>query len=278
MIWKWRKLGFSLGMLLNLVIQQAAYSDPPATDITITEEFCQKFLTDAIRRLEAGDLTTSETNTRIAQVCQQKLFSLNPNAPLPTVSQCMKVVQALFPLNQAKLSEMNVSDEQGQSLARCRELIQAHYIPGRSMLPALQVGDRIIVDKTAYQTQLPQRNDIIVFRQPEDAHRVCGGSNQKYNPETVYIFRVIALPGEKVEVKRGQVYINNRLLEEKHIKYRPDYTYGPRVVPQNSYFVLGDNRSNSCDSHFWGFVPRELIIGKATWRFFPRDRIGTISP
>ena len=80
-----------------------------------------------------------------------------------------------------------------------------------------------------------------------------------------------------MEVRQGQVFINGQPLQEDYLEEVPDYQYGPRVVPENSYLVLGDNRNNSCDSHYWGFVPRENIIGRAVVRFWPLGRVGEIS-
>lgn len=99
---------------------------------------------------------------------------------------------------------------------------------------------------------------------------------KQQNIKDAVIHRVIGVPGDKVEVKGGKVYINNQPLEENYIEEAPDYQLGPVTVPANSYFVLGDNRNNSFDSHYWGFVPRENIIGKATKRFWPPERMGAI--
>jgi signal peptidase I len=89
-----------------------------------------------------------------------------------------------------------------------------------------------------------------------------------------FIKRIIGLPGETVEVKNGSVLINGQPLPEKYIAERPEYNWGPGTVPEGQYLVLGDNRNNSYDSHYWGFVPRENIIGRATVRFWPPDRVG----
>ncbi len=155
---------------------------------------------------------------------------------------------------------------------------EARYIPSKSMVPTLQVDDRLIVDKVSYHFKDPQRGDIIVFMPPDEAAVVCTGSQKVQHSKDAYIKRVIGLPGDKVEVKQGQVFINDRALQEDYVNEVPDYQYGPRVVPQNSYLMLGDNRNNSCDSHYWGFVPRENIIGRALVRFWPLDRVGEITP
>lgn len=147
---------------------------------------------------------------------------------------------------------------------------EARYIPSGSMLPTLQINDRLIVDKLSYRFQDPQRGDIVVFS-PTD-------TLERQNFHDAFIKRVIGLPGETVEVKGGRVYINNRLLRENYIEEEPLYQYGPVKVPPGHYLVLGDNRNNSYDSHYWGFVPRDHIIGRAVIRFWPLTRIGEINP
>ncbi len=87
---------------------------------------------------------------------------------------------------------------------------------------------------------------------------------------------MIGLPGETVEVRDGRVYVNNQPLQERYIEERPNYQFGPVTVPTNQYLVLGDNRNNSYDSHYWAFVPRNNIIGRAVVRFWPLNRLGEI--
>lgn len=171
---------------------------------------------------------------------------------------------------------------------------EARYIPSGSMLPTLQINDRLIIDKWSYRFQEPQRGDLIVYMVPERAV-ICSGSSSIPDPsdswsnlptdktkpsnpklQYAYIHRIIGLPGDKVEVKREQVYINNKTFQEKYIAEAPLYEFGPVTVPAKSYLVLGDNRNKSCDSHFWGPVPRENIIGKATKRFWPLKGIGRV--
>lgn len=147
---------------------------------------------------------------------------------------------------------------------------EARYIPSGSMLPTLQVNDRLIVDKLGYHFKDPQRGDIVVFAPTQKL--------QELNFHDAFIKRVIGLPGDKVEVKGGRVYINNQPLRENYVNDAPQYEYGPVTVPQGSYLVLGDNRNNSYDSHYWGFVPREKIIGRAVVRFWPVERVGEITP
>jgi signal peptidase I len=159
---------------------------------------------------------------------------------------------------------------------------EARYIPSGSMLPTLQINDRLIIDKWSYRFQEPQRGDIILFFAPERAV-ICSTSSSIPDPAeslphlpSAFIHRIIGLPGDKVEVKREQVYINNKTFQEKYIAEAPIYQFGPVTVPAKSYLVLGDNRNNSCDSHLWGPVRRENIIGKVTKRYWPPKRIGRV--
>ncbi len=147
-------------------------------------------------------------------------------------------------------------------------IAEARYIPSGSMLPTLQINDRLIIDKISYDFSNPKRGDIVVFNPTKTL--------EQENFHEAFIKRVIGLPGDKVEVKNGKVYVNNLPIKENYLEARPDYQWGPVVVPANSYLVLGDNRNDSYDSHYWGFVPRQNIIGKAMFRFWPFNRIGDI--
>lgn len=149
---------------------------------------------------------------------------------------------------------------------------EARYIPSESMVPTLEVNDRLIVEKISYYFNDPDRGDIIVFW-PTDTLR-----RQNPSLRDAFIKRVVGLPGETVEVHDGLVYVDGDPLEENYIAAPPDYEWGPETVPPDSYLVLGDNRNNSYDSHFWGYVPRENIIGRAVVRFWPPDRLGALGP
>jgi signal peptidase I len=146
---------------------------------------------------------------------------------------------------------------------------EARYIPAASMAPTLKINDRVMISKTSYRFGKPQRGDIVVFKATPKL--------QADGFKDAFIKRIMALPGETVEVRDGQVLINNQPLAENYIQEKPNYTWGPEVVPAQAYFVLGDNRNNSYDSHYWGYVPRANIIGPATYRFWPSDRAGGIS-
>lgn len=176
--------------------------------------------------------------------------------------------------------------------------VEAFKIPTGSMEGTLLVGDFLFVNKLVYGAELPgtevripalrepQRGDIVVFNPPHD-------------PERNYVKRVIGLPGDTLEMDRKQLHVNGRVVDEPYIRvidadgdaihprmrwqarhliagpsrrYRPSRdTWGPLVVPDSSYFVLGDNRDNSEDSRYWGFVPRERIRGRPWLVYFSVD-------
>lgn len=124
-----------------------------------------------------------------------------------------------------------------------------------SMLPTLQPGEFVVVNKLAYRLGQPQRGDIVVFHMP-------------INPEEDYIKRLIGLPGDVVKAEGGKVYVNGTLIQEPYLIENVDYT-GEWTVPEKAYFVLGDNRVQSYDSHSWGFVPAENMVGKALFIYWP---------
>lgn len=152
-------------------------------------------------------------------------------------------------------------------------IVQAFKIPSESMLETLQVGDHLLVNKFLYGVKWPftnsyivlgadpQRGDIIVFEYPG-------------NPALDYIKRIIGVPGDVIEVRDKQLYRNGQPIREGYIRHtQPNRVepvrdnFGPVTVPEGQYFVMGDNRDNSLDSRFWGFVDRSAIRGKA-WRIY----------
>ncbi|MCL1465636.1 signal peptidase I [Argonema galeatum] len=147
-------------------------------------------------------------------------------------------------------------------------ICQALYIISGGMLPGVQILDRVMVDKLIYRFYSPSSQDIIIFLATE--------AQMKANQPGYHLSRVIGLPGEKIQVKGGQVFINDQPLQENYVDEPARYEYGPVTVPPDSYFVLGDNRNKSYDSHHWGFVPHDLIIGKVYARFWPLNRIGNV--
>lgn len=135
------------------------------------------------------------------------------------------------------------------------------YIPSGSMEPTLQINDEILVNKFGHHFWDFQRGDIIVFKYPE-------------NPDIDYVKRLIGLPGEKVELKDSKLYINDQEVAEDYLPKGLRFDdFGPVEVPEGHYLMLGDNRNNSEDSRYWGFLPEDNVIGKAMFIFWPFDRI-----
>ncbi|MFM7603407.1 MAG: signal peptidase I [Pseudanabaena sp.] len=172
-------------------------------------------------------------------------------------------------------------------------IAEPRYIPSSSMEPTLLIDDRLIIDKLSIRWRKPERGEIIVFNPP-------------INPEVpdaskVYIKRVIGLPGDRISIRDGKVFINDVPLNEPYIATPPNYTLPtqddalcPRcfrpdnvqsgkdhpffTVPNGNYWVMGDNRNNSLDSHSWGFMPEENLVGRAMFRYWPFDnRVGSLS-
>ncbi len=155
------------------------------------------------------------------------------------------------------------------------------YIPSASMQPTLQINDKLVIDKIGYRFANPVRGDIVVFRPTAQLAKELDAEGQQKFKE-YFIKRVIGVPGDRVEVKNGKVYINGQAIVEKYLDEAPNYNWNSTnltpdgIIPQDRYLVLGDNRNNSYDSHYWGFVPKDKIVGKAIVRFWPLDRAGAI--
>ena len=128
-------------------------------------------------------------------------------------------------------------------------------VDGSSMLPTLHDGEFVLVNKLAYRTGTPTRGDIIVFRSTTEA-------------DLDLIKRIIGLPGDRVVIAGGHVTVNGQVLDEPYINAAPNYN-GEWRVPEGSLFVLGDNRNDSSDSHMWGFLPEQNVIGKALLIYWP---------
>lgn len=141
--------------------------------------------------------------------------------------------------------------------------VQNFIVDGRSMQPNLQHGERIFASKVAYYFSEPERGDVAILRPP-------------YAPEPPLIKRLIALPGDTVAVKDGAVYINGIELDEPYIQEPPNYELPERTIPEGEYFFLGDNRNNSSDSHTGWTVPRENILAKAWFSYWPSSSWGVI--
>ena len=155
------------------------------------------------------------------------------------------------------------------------QVLEPRWIPSGSMLPTLQIQDKILVEKvtpkiTSKSNLSKFRNKIIVFNAPEELIKAG------YRTDTALIKRVIGVPGDKVEVKEGNLYLNDVAQDNYIYDKNINYSIGPLIVPEQSFWVMGDNRNNSMDSHIWGFLPYEKIIGRAILRYWPLNKIGPI--
>lgn len=148
-----------------------------------------------------------------------------------------------------------------------RTVLVNALVPSESMENTIMTGERLIGFRLAYLKQDPQRYDIVIFKYPDDESQL-------------FVKRVIGLPGETVEIRNGNVYIDgsDTPLDSSFCKEAMVGDFGPYTVPEDSYFVMGDNRNNSLDSRYWKntFVSRDKIVGKAVFRYWPFSKIGTI--
>ncbi len=142
-------------------------------------------------------------------------------------------------------------------------VIQSYSIYEQCMEPNFYQGDRILVNKQAYLFGDPQRGDVVILNPP-------------INEELVFIKRIVAIPGDKVEVKGGALYINGTKIDEPYLMEPMTYTMPERTVPQGEYFVLGDNRNIANDSHNGWTVKRDNLIGKALVAYWPAGHWGSI--
>ena len=135
---------------------------------------------------------------------------------------------------------------------------QAARIEGHAMEPTLADQDRVVINKWVYRTREPRAGDVVMHYYP-------------LNPDKSFVKRVIAEEGDQVRIVDGKVYRNEVLMDDSFVppEYRSHDNWGPQVVPEGYYFVMGDHRNNSSDSRHWGFVPKKYIVGKAQMRLWP---------
>jgi signal peptidase I len=158
-----------------------------------------------------------------------------------------------------------------------------YRIPSSAMEPTLHcpdegeipgclgdAADRIVVSKVLYELRDPERSDIVAYELPDRGSALCGAP-----PAATFVHRIVGLPGERVALRNGRVVVNGEPLREDYIEEgrRGTATLRARVVPDDEYYVLGDNRTQSCDSRVWGFVPRDRLIGPKIATYWPEDRI-----
>jgi signal peptidase I len=153
-------------------------------------------------------------------------------------------------------------------LIRCF-IFEPRFIPSLSMFPTFDIGDQLIVDKASKVVRPYQKRDVVVFNPPDTYIDLTG------NTESL-IKRIVAVGGDTVEVKNRHLYVNGQLQVEEYINEDPDYDLPPITVPKGQLLVLGDNRNKSFDSHIWGFVPEDHVIGRAVLKYWPPNRLGFV--
>jgi signal peptidase I len=142
-------------------------------------------------------------------------------------------------------------------------LFENYRVVGQSMVPTLHNNQFLVVSKLDYRIHEPRRGDIIVFRDP-------------FNPERKLIKRIIGLPGEQLEVQNGQVLVDQQRLDETYAADLGRYHQALTPIPEGQYYVLGDNRNNSSDSHTWGLLAKDKIVGKALLCYWPPEEWGLL--
>ena len=167
-------------------------------------------------------------------------------------------------------------------------IAEPRYIPSESMLPTLKIQDRLIVEKISNYGRAYHRGDILVFYPPvaatDNEHASASDTNLLqatlkwlgFSSAPAYIKRVVGLPGETLEVREGKVWINGQPFSETYIQEAPVYEMPPTKIPADHFFMMGDNRNNSMDSHVWGPLPIKNVIGHAAFRFWPPQRMGVL--
>lgn len=189
---------------------------------------------------------------------QSNQTDLNPGSPAGGQSFADRVVNV-----RAWLGDLTVSLV--VSLIIILFLYQPVRVEGTSMLPRLEDQDRLFINKFAYQFEKIQRGDVVVFYYPHDHTKS-------------YIKRVIALPGDRLAVDHGTVFVNGVQQREPYVpeRYQDDRSLPEQIIPPNEYFVMGDHRSISSDSRDFGPVPRELVYGRAAFVYWPMDQAGVV--
>ena len=138
-------------------------------------------------------------------------------------------------------------------------LIVNATVPTQSMENTIMAKDRLVGSRLSYRNSDPERGDIIIFKYPDDE-------------SILFIKRVIGLPGETVEIHDGNVYIDGAILDEPYLDVRTDGNYGPYEVPEDHFFMMGDNRNNSADSRYWThtYLARDQVVGRALFKYWPK--------
>lgn len=171
-------------------------------------------------------------------------------------------------------------------------IAEPRFIPSLSMYPEFEVGDRLVTEKISYRFREPTVGEIVIFHPPDGVADPVGWVHDNawarkyllhnkvfrhFFADDVFIKRVVALAGDIVEVKGGHLIVNGQARNEPFIAEPPSYTLKPLRIPPGTVFVNGDNRNNSYDSHLWGPLPINNIVARATFKYWPFNRVGGCS-
>jgi signal peptidase I len=170
-----------------------------------------------------------------------------------------------FSRQQVTLVGLGVAVTIGSGLGVRSFVAEPRTVISESMKPTLLIDDRVVVDKLTFRLRPPRVGEIVFFE-----------SGAVMAKTGLMVKRVIAVPGQRVEVRDGEVLVNDAPLVEPYVVDRPTYHWGPQVVPPEALFVLGDNRVGSADSHVWGFLPAGAVTGRAIYRVLPLVRVGSL--
>jgi signal peptidase I len=252
----WQKSTISL-VALGVAFAQPGLSDSSSSaDPVYSEPFCLKIFEEVAEKARSGSWQISDRDRHILTQCRAKFPpTVNAQIPLPTAAECVFVVKTLVEGGLSKVKEIELPEEKVRSIERCDEVLKYYSMPSVNMLPTLKPNQKVVVDKTSYQTQAPQRGDIVVFNPPN-----LEKSESNQQPLTR---RMIGLPGETVRIENGKVYINGKFYREDSLTQPATGRSQSFPIPKDSYLVVGDNR-NSFDA---SIVVKSSIVGKVVWHF-----------
>jgi len=152
-------------------------------------------------------------------------------------------------------------------------IVEPRYIPSLSMFPTFDVGDQLAVEKVTKRFRPLARSEVVVFNPPQAFKDIIGADKKS---KEALIKRIVATEGDVVKVTNGDLYVNGEKQNEPYTAENAAYEFGPVVVPPGEVFVLGDNRNHSLDGHIWGFLPKENVIGRAVFIYWPPWRTGNL--